>query len=125
MDLRVARGRDHGSRLGPCGAPPGIFDVFDEWFHEPGFEGCSFINVLLESPEAGSVRNAAAAHLAGIRTILARLATEAGIADPERFARTWHFLMKGSIVSAQEGLRDSAREARQAAEIVLQHWPRQ
>ena len=25
-----------------------IFDVFDEWFHRPDFEGCSFVNVLLE-----------------------------------------------------------------------------
>ena len=109
----------------PAGRLLAVFDVFDEWFRAPGFEGCSFINVLLESPDAGGVRDAAVAHLARIRTILARLAAEAGLADPERFARTWHFLMKGSIVSAQEGLRDSAREARQAAEIVLQHWPRQ
>ena len=25
-----------------------IFDVFDGWFHKKTFEGCSFINVLLE-----------------------------------------------------------------------------
>src|SRR5216683_3287452 len=25
-----------------------IFDVFDEWFHQTDFEGCAFINVLLE-----------------------------------------------------------------------------
>src|SRR4026209_2475406 len=25
-----------------------IFDAFDEWFHANDFEGCSFINVLLE-----------------------------------------------------------------------------
>ena len=28
-----------------------IFDTFDLWFHEPGFEGCSFINVMLEHPD--------------------------------------------------------------------------
>ena len=27
-----------------------VFDVFDEWFRTPGFEGCSFINVMLEHP---------------------------------------------------------------------------
>jgi hypothetical protein len=30
-----------------------IFDVFDEWFQRADFEGCSFINVLLEMPEPG------------------------------------------------------------------------
>ena len=31
-----------------------IFDVFDEWLHQTGFEGCSFINVMLarSSPPA-------------------------------------------------------------------------
>ena len=27
-----------------------VFDVFDEWFRRPDFEGCSFINVMLETP---------------------------------------------------------------------------
>ena len=26
-----------------------IFDLFDEWFHRADFEGCSFINILLET----------------------------------------------------------------------------
>ena len=46
------------------------------------FEGCSFINVLLQSPPASVVREAAAGHLAEIRTILARLASEAGLVEP-------------------------------------------
>jgi AcrR family transcriptional regulator len=29
-----------------------IFDTFDRWFQEPDFEGCSFINVLLEAEQA-------------------------------------------------------------------------
>lgn len=101
-----------------------IFDVFDEWFQETDFEGCSFINVLLESPPESVVRLAAAAHLAEIRKILAVLATQAGFADVERLACTWHILMKGSIVAAQEGHRGAAREARQAGEIILRNWPR-
>lgn len=102
-----------------------IFDVFDEWFQEADFEGCSFINVLLESPPESAIRLAAVAHLAEIRKILAGLATEAGLAEVGRFARTWHFLMKGSIITAQEGHRQAAREARQAGEIILRSWPRQ
>jgi hypothetical protein len=33
-------------------------------------------------------------------------------------------LMKGSIVSACEGNRDAAREAKRAARLVLAGWPR-
>ena len=101
-----------------------IFDVFDGWFQEPDFEGCSFINVLLEATPQSPVHQAAAAHLAKIRTILLNQAQEAGLADPERFAQTWHFLMKGCIVSANEGNRQAARQAREAGVILLEHWPR-
>ena len=31
-----------------------IFDVFDGWFRQPDFEGCSFINVLLEIADPAS-----------------------------------------------------------------------
>jgi AcrR family transcriptional regulator len=114
----VARAADPRARL------LAIFDVFHDWFQADDFEGCSFINVLLESPPGSVAREAAAGHLAVIRTILARLGAEAGLAEPERFARTWHFLMKGSIVTAQEGHRGAALEARQAGELILRGWPR-
>jgi AcrR family transcriptional regulator len=97
-----------------------IFDVFDEWFRTPGFEGCSFINVMLEHPEAAHpVHHAAAAYLAGIRQFLEDLARQAGIPDAASFARDWHILMKGSIVAAGEGDRDAALRAKKIATGVL------
>lgn len=97
-----------------------VFDLFDEWFHRPDFEGCSFINVLLETPEAGrQVRGATTSHLANIRAFLCELAGEAGIADPEGFARQWHILMKGAIVAAVEGDREAARRAQGVARLLL------
>jgi AcrR family transcriptional regulator len=97
-----------------------IFDVFDEWFRAPGFEGCSFINVMLEHPDQGHpLHAAAAAYLTRIRTFVAGLAAEAGVADPEPFARQWHILMKGSIVSAGEGDRDAARRAQRLGRLLL------
>jgi AcrR family transcriptional regulator len=101
-----------------------IFDVFDSWFRKRTFEGCSFVNVLLESKAGSRLHRSAAGHLRKIRTIVRDLAQDAGLAEPETFAQVWHMLMKGSIVSACEGNRNAAREAKQAAQLVLDGWKR-
>ena len=102
-----------------------IFDVFDGWFHKKSFEGCSFINVLLESKTDSPIRRAAAIHLAKIRAIVRGLAEEAKLQEPEKFAQAWHMLMKGSIVTAGEGNRNAARDAKCAAQLVLKGWKRE
>jgi AcrR family transcriptional regulator len=97
-----------------------IFDVFDEWFQRNDFEGCSFINVLLEMADPHSeLHRASADYLARIRAFVSRLAAEAGIAEPDALAHKWHILMKGSIVAAGEGDRSAARRAQQIAALVL------
>lgn len=101
-----------------------IFELFGEWFRRPDFEGCSFINVLLESEPGGPVRQAAAGHLANIRDMVRDFAEEAGLRDAESFAQVWHMLMKGSIVAAGEGHRGAAEDAARAARLVLDGWPR-
>jgi AcrR family transcriptional regulator len=104
----------------PGGRLLAIFDVFDEWFQRPDFEGCSFINVLLEIAEPGHVvHQASRDYLAGIRAFVGQLASAAGVADPEAFARQWHILMKGSIVSAGEGDRQAARRAQEIGALLL------
>jgi AcrR family transcriptional regulator len=101
-----------------------IFDVFDRWFQHKDFEGCSFINVLLEYDPDSPMRQAAAGHLAGIRSFLKELASEARLADIHAFADTWHILMKGSIVAACEGNKKAAIEAKVPARLLLDNWPR-
>jgi AcrR family transcriptional regulator len=97
-----------------------IFDVFDEWFHEESFDGCSFINVLLETADLDHpIGQASVAHLENIRDILRSLATEAELRDPDGFARKWHILMKGSIVSAGEGDLEAAKRAKEIGHLVL------
>jgi AcrR family transcriptional regulator len=108
----------------PEGRLLAIFDVFDGWFHKKSFEGCSFINVLLESKVDSPIRKAAAIHLAKIRAIVRALAEQANLREPEKFAQAWHMLMKGSIVSAGEGNRNAARDAKSAARLVLDGWKR-
>lgn len=97
-----------------------IFDLFEEWFCAADFEGCSFINVLLEMGQAHPAGTASVAHLGNIRTIVERLAAEAGLRDPEEFARSWHILMKGSIVSAAEGDSRAAARARAMGALLIE-----
>jgi AcrR family transcriptional regulator len=98
-----------------------VFDVFNEWFRRSDFEGCSFINVMLEHPDpADPVHRASVSYLAGIRGFLEELVREAGIADAQDFARQWHILMKGSIVAAGEGDRDAALRAKQIGALLLE-----
>lgn len=101
-----------------------IFDIFNDWFRSGDFEGCLFIHVLLEFPSDGREHRAAAAHLARIREIIVKLARAAGLSRPQHFAEVWHMLMKGAILSAGAGNRGAAREAKAAAALVLDGWPR-
>jgi AcrR family transcriptional regulator len=102
-----------------------IFDVFDEWFHSPEFEGCSFINVMLEHPDpVHPLHRAASAYLAGIRHFVEDVARSAGVRDAEGFARQFHILMKGSIVAAGEGDHEAAMRARAIAALLVEHAAR-
>jgi AcrR family transcriptional regulator len=100
-----------------------IFDLFDEWFHRVDFEGCSFVNVLLETPNPEHpVRRASAEHLENIRTVLRSLADEADLRSTDEFARSFHILMKGSIVQAGEGDLDAAKRAKAMARDLIEKY---
>ena len=98
-----------------------IFDLFDEWFHGDDFEGCSFVNVLLEFGDLEHpVGRASADYLENIRSVVRSLALEAGLRDPGAFALSWHILMKGSIVQAAEGDRDAAKRAQALGRLLIE-----
>ena len=99
-----------------------IFDVFDEWFHRDDFEACSFINVLLEMGLQHPAGGASVEYLHHIRSIVRRFADEAGLRDTESFARSWHILMKGSIVSAAEGDVEAARRGKAMARLLIDQY---
>lgn len=99
-----------------------IFEIFGEWFARPDFEGCSFMTTLLEVADRDSpVRQSSVQHLANIRSYLQELAAEAGVQDPDSFARQWHILMKGSIIAAVEGDTHAAARARELGILLLDH----
>jgi AcrR family transcriptional regulator len=100
-----------------------IFDLFHEWFQKEDFEGCSFINILLEmNDRANPIGKASADHLNNIRSIIHSLAEEAGLREPEQFAHSWHILMKGSIVAAGEGDRDAAGRAQAMGRLLIEQY---
>ncbi len=97
-----------------------IFDVFDKWFRRSDFEGCSFAKVLLEHSDQGHpVRKAAEAHIETIRAFLRRLAADAGVRDPDAFARQLQIAMMGSIIAAYAGDRDAALRAKELGALLL------
>jgi AcrR family transcriptional regulator len=99
-----------------------IFDVFDEWFRREDFEACSFINTLLEMRAGHPAGKASIYHLENIRSLVRRMAENAAMPDADSFARSFHILMKGSIVSAAAGDLDAAhRASAMARSLIDQH----
>jgi AcrR family transcriptional regulator len=99
-----------------------IFDAFDEWFRREDFEACSFINTLLEMGAQHPAGKASIRHLQNIRSLVQRLAEEAGLRDTASFAESFHVLMKGSIVSAAEGDFEAAHRAKAMARSLIDHY---
>jgi len=97
-----------------------IFDVFDEWFRSEDFEGCSFINVLLEMSAEADLQRASALYLKNIRSIVGRLAEDTGLRDPGSFAHSWHILNERSIVAAAEGDVEAAQRAKSMAQLLIE-----
>ena len=46
-----------------------VFDIFDDWFNTPEFEGCSFINVLIHAERDSAVGRAAIRIVRSIRQL--------------------------------------------------------
>ena len=100
-----------------------IFDLFDEWFRRDDFEGCAFVNVMLETADVDHpVGRASVDHLENIRGVLRSFAEEAGLRDSDEFAQSFHILMKGAIVQAAEGDVDAAGRAREMARDLIEKY---
>jgi AcrR family transcriptional regulator len=102
-----------------------IFDAFDEWFRREDFDACSFINTLLEMRAQHPAGKASIHHLENIRSLVRGLAEEADVPDTDSFARSFHILMKGSIVAAAEGDFDAAHRARDMARSLIDRYRKQ
>jgi AcrR family transcriptional regulator len=98
-----------------------IFDALDEWVRRDDYEGCLFINTMLETRDPTSpVRARAALGVENVFRFIYSLTEEAGIPEPEAFARRWHALLNGGIVLASSGYLDAAVRAREAGAALLE-----
>jgi AcrR family transcriptional regulator len=98
-----------------------VFDVLENWFKNPDFNGCCFIHAAGEyARKDDPVHLAAAEHKAHIQAYLRELALAAGAASADDVARQLMLLVDGAIVAAHvSGDTVGARSARGLAEALL------
>jgi len=95
------------SRLGSIPGTPdkkllAVFDILQEWFEDPEFYGCPFINAIGEATSGNeNLRAAAKAHKSHINLWIRAQAMELGHKDPEDLVRKMTVLIDGAIVAAQ------------------------
>lgn len=99
-----------------------VFDLFDEWFHEPEFSGCPFIKTLLEMGPEHPAGAAAVEHLGTVRAFLTRLADGCGFGDPAEVAQAVQLLLYGSIIQTAAGNTTAAGRARRMARAALEQF---
>jgi AcrR family transcriptional regulator len=105
----------------PDGRLLAIFDLFDEWFRRDDFEGCMFMNSLVESHDSTSRIGAAGIEkLENVRRFAESLGEELGLPDADVFSSQWQLLMYGAIIQAIQGNRDAARHAKPVALALLE-----
>ncbi|OOY11139.1 MAG: TetR/AcrR family transcriptional regulator [Rhodobacteraceae bacterium] len=98
-----------------------VFDVLQDWFADPGFYGCPFINAVAEFDTGNdAVRRAAELHKEHLITWLKAQAIELQARDVAEVARSFAVLIDGAIVAAQHSRDPSfARNAQALAALYL------
>jgi AcrR family transcriptional regulator len=97
-----------------------VFEGQGELFALPDYRGCAFARASAESRPGDQAEQAAEAYRHWVRTLLTRLATDAGVPEPEVLARQLHLLYDGSGQSARMDHNPAAAaEARAAAAVLL------
>jgi AcrR family transcriptional regulator len=97
------------------------FDVLDEWFTHPDYQGCLFVLASAQYPSPKHpVHRRAAQSFSAAEAALTGLARAAGVRDPTAFGRTCAMLVQGALtrrlVSGDNG---AARAAREVVERML------
>ncbi len=109
----------------PHRRPLAVFDWLGQWFADPGFRGCAFVNAYGElGATSGDVAQAARDHKLALRAYVTTLLRDARIPDPAPIAAQLALLIEGAIVTAAlTGDPDTAAHARTAAATLLTATP--
>jgi AcrR family transcriptional regulator len=108
--------------VGPREQLGAIFDAWTSRAGDPGFRGCPLVNAAAEPGGAGPAAvEVAQAHRHGVYAMLAELAGEAGLAEPDVIAVQWLLLLEGCAVAVGLGVVawDPAAAAARAAALTL------
>lgn len=79
-----------------------IAEVLDEWFQQPDFRGCAFINTVAESGSSSSrEREIAVQHKAELANYLETVARRLRLPEPVTMAEDMMVIIEGTIVRRQ------------------------
>ena len=97
-----------------------VFDVLALWLADQD-RGCAFVNAYAEIGGTGHPGEAVVrAEKAAMRRYFVQLATEDGLAEPERLGAELHLLYEGaSVMTTAGGVPDAVDHAREAARRLV------
>jgi AcrR family transcriptional regulator len=116
----IAHMRRHGG-TDPRAQILAFFDQLAEWFAQPDFRGCFFMNAATEFASPNDpIHRAAAAHGQHIATEMLLRVQAAGLPDPERVTKQLMVVISGAIAARHAGnVVDAAVTARLTAQSLL------
>ncbi|KIQ08025.1 TetR/AcrR family transcriptional regulator [Rhodococcus sp. MEB064] len=116
---RVTSAVEHGDRS-PAARVMSAFDVFGDFFAEPGFRGCPFVNASAEFPADATVQAAIAYDRTWLPALFTRILEPAIDRAAPDLAAALAQLYDGAVVSAYlDRAPDSASTAERTARILL------
>jgi AcrR family transcriptional regulator len=97
----------------------GVFEAQGQSLADSGYRGCAFARASAESQPGDRVEQAYSDYRGWVRSLLTRLAGEAGAPDPAALARQLHLLYDGTGVAARMDHDPTASVAARAAAAAL------
>lgn len=98
-----------------------LFEMAKNWYSDPDFYGCLFVNAAVEYSEPGHPVNACARRFKSeLRSFIRAQAVAGGAKDPDQLADQIALLFEGATTVAQVSARpDAATTAKQIAETLV------
>lgn len=99
-----------------------LFDHLDEWFRQPSFRGCLFMNAATEFPSASDpIHKAAAAHGEHMASLVHTALVQLGCDAPEPLMQQIMLLVGGAVAARHvNGQLDAASSAKSVVETLLE-----